>query len=106
MSGEIKIEDIPMSDAVKSKVIKERLPDEIFKAMEDMEDGQSFFLSTDAVQKKLYALRSRYSRWKNQNPDDLHKFSFVKSVDDNGQEGIRVYKYIAETAINEDNKSI
>ena len=93
-----------MSDSVKSKVIKERLPDEIFQAMEDMVDGQSFFLPTDAVQKKLYALRSRYSRWKNQNPNDLHKFSFVKASGPSDEDGIRVYKYIPETARNEDNK--
>lgn len=103
MTGNIKIEDIPMSDEIKSRVIKEKLPDGISQAMEEMSDGQSFFMGSDNVQKTLYALRSRYSRWKNQNPRDPHKFSFVKAESDSGDQGIRVYKYIPETDGNEDN---
>tara|TARA_B100000519_G_C14134572_1_gene386872 strand:+ start:125 stop:442 length:318 start_codon:yes stop_codon:yes gene_type:complete len=89
----LKVDDIEMTDDIKKRVIKERLPSNIGETMDEMKAKQSFFLKTDDPQKKLFALRSRYKRWKDKRPEDPHKFSFVQTEDDDGNLGIRVYKY-------------
>jgi|TARA_B100000073_G_scaffold81453_1_gene61997 hypothetical protein len=87
--GSIVIEDVPMTAEIRSKVAKESLPEGLSDVWDEMKDGQSFFMATSDVKRKMYALRSAYYRWKQKRPDDSHKFSFVKE-----DGGIRVYKYI------------
>ena len=88
------IEDIAMTDDIKSRVVKEYLPEDLKDTMHVMKNGQSFFMVADDVRKKMYALRSAYYRWKQKNPDDPHKFSFVREIGPDGDEGVRAFKYI------------
>jgi len=96
------IEDVAMTDDVKSRVVKESLPAGLKDTMDVMRDGQSFFMEAEDVQKKMYALRSAYYRWKQKNPEDLHNFSFIREKNPDGKEGIRVYKYIPSGEKRED----
>lgn len=90
----IVIEDIGMSEDVRAMVIKEKLPDELGVAMESMKAGQSIFIKTGNVPKKLNALRSKYYRWRQKNEDNPHRFSLIKEEDGDGNTGIRMYKHI------------
>ena len=50
----LKVDDIEMTDDIKKRVIKERLPSNIGETMDEMKAKQSFFLKTDDPQKKLF----------------------------------------------------
>ena len=91
---ELVIEDIGMSAKIRSLVVKEKLPEDLSMAMEKMDSGQSVFIKTTQVQKKMYALRSKYYRWKQKNENDPHLFSLIQETDRDGNTGIRMYKYI------------
>ena len=52
------IEDIAMTDDIKSRVVKESLPEDLKDTMHVMKNGQSFFMVAEDVRKKMYALRS------------------------------------------------
>ena len=99
--GDIVIEDVPMTEEIRSRVAKESLPEGLGDVWDEMKDGQSFFMATDDVKRKMYALRSAYYRWKQKRPDDEHKFSFIKE-----DGGIRVYKYIPEGDELEDHEPV
>ena len=91
---ELVIEDIGMSAKIRSLVVKEKLPEDLSMAMEKMDSGQSVFIKTTQVTKKMYALRSKYYRWKHE--DDPHLFSLIQETDREGNTGIRMYKYIPD----------
>ncbi len=93
---ELVIEDIGMSAKIKSLVVKEKLPESLGLAMQEMEAGQSVFIKANQVQKKMYALRSKYYRWRQKNENDPHLFSLIQETDRDGNTGIRMYKYIPE----------
>jgi len=88
------IEDIGMSDKVRSRVVKEKLPESLGPIMEEMVAGQSVFIKATYVKRKVFALRSKYYRWKQKNENDPHQFSFIPEQDADGFTGVRVYKYI------------
>jgi hypothetical protein len=91
---ELVIEDIGMSAKIRSLVVKEKLPEDLSMAMQEMEAGQSVFIKASQVQKKMYALRSKYYRWRQKNENDPHLFSLIQETDRDGNTGIRMYKYI------------
>ena len=93
---ELVIEDIGMSAKIRSLVVKEKLPESLGLAMQEMEAGQSVFIKATQVQKKMYALRSKYYRWRQKNENDPHQFSLIQETDRDGNTGIRMYKYIPE----------
>lgn len=88
------IEDVMMPDEIKARVAKEKLPEDLSFAMDRMKDGQSIFIKTNNVQKKLHALRSKSYRWRQKNEDDPHQFTFLEDSDPDGNTGIRMFKYI------------
>jgi|TARA_R110000796_G_scaffold240825_1_gene362047 hypothetical protein len=96
---ELVIEDIGMSDKIRSRVVKEKLPENLGAVMENMQAGQSVFIKATHVtnvKRKMYALRSKYYRWRQKNENDPHQFSFIPEADANGNTGIRIYKYRSE----------
>lgn len=88
------IEDIEMSDKIRRLVVKEKLPQSLGPVMEEMKAGQSVFIKAIYVKRKMFALRSKYYRWKQKNENDPHQFSFISEKDSDGNTGVRVYKYI------------
>jgi hypothetical protein len=90
------IEDIGMSDKIRRLVVKEKLPPSLGPVMEEMKAGQSVFIKAIYVKRKMFALRSKYYRWKQKNENDPHQFSFISEKDSDGNTGVRVYKYIPE----------
>jgi len=93
---ELVIEDIGMSDKIRSRVVKEKLPQKLGPVMEEMKAGQSVFIKAIYVKRKMFALRSKYYRWKQKNENDPHQFSFIPEKDSDGNTGVRVYKYIPD----------
>ena len=64
---ELVIKDIGMSDKIRSRVVKEKLPENLGAVMENMQAGQSVFIKATHVtnvKRKMYALRSKYYRWR------------------------------------------
>ena len=89
------IEDIEMSAKIRSRVVKDRLPESLGAAMDEMEAGQSVFIKAINVPRKMFALRSKYYRWKQKNESNAHQFSLIQETDGDGNTGIRMYKYKA-----------
>jgi benzoyl-CoA reductase/2-hydroxyglutaryl-CoA dehydratase subunit BcrC/BadD/HgdB len=88
------IEDVMMPDEIKARVAKEKLPEDLGFVMDTMKDGQSIFIKSNNVQRKLHALRSKSYRWRQKNEDDPHQFTFLEELDNDGNTGIRMFKYI------------
>jgi len=91
---ELVVDDIGMSVAIRAMVEKEKLPEELGGIMESMKSGQSTFIKTNSVGKKLNAIRSKIYRWRQKNEDNPHQFSLIQEIDEEGNTGIRMYKYI------------
>jgi len=88
------IEDVEMTDEIRSMISKEKLPENLGDAMDSMLAGQSIFIKADNVKRKMWALRSKCYRWRQKNENDPHQFSLIREQDLDGQAGIRIYKYI------------
>lgn len=91
--GGLVIEDVGMSEKIRKRVVKERLPESLGAAMDEMESGQSVFIKAINVQRKMFALRSKYYRWRQKNENSPHQFSLIQETDEEGNTGIRMYKY-------------
>lgn len=87
------IEDVGMSEKIRKRVVRDMLPESLGAAMDEMAPGQSVFIKAINVQRKMYALRSKYYRWRQKNENSPHQFSLIQETDEEGNKGIRMYKY-------------